>query len=35
MEIGKYFLGKNLGKLAHLRNLAPKIIYAYRKYVTG
>jgi len=28
MEIGKYFFGKKHGKLAHLKNLAPKIIYA-------
>jgi hypothetical protein len=27
MEIGESFFGKNHGKLAHLRNLAPKIIY--------
>jgi hypothetical protein len=27
MEIDEYFFGKNLGKLAHLQNLAPKIIY--------
>jgi len=28
MEIGESFLGENLGKLAHLWNLAPKIIYS-------
>jgi hypothetical protein len=28
MEISKSFFGKNHGKLAHLWNLAPKIIYA-------
>jgi hypothetical protein len=28
MEIGESFFGKNHGKLAHLQNLAPKIIYA-------
>jgi hypothetical protein len=27
MEIGESFFGKNHGKLAHWRNLAPKIIY--------
>jgi hypothetical protein len=27
MEIGESFFGKNHGKLSHLRNLAPKIIY--------
>jgi hypothetical protein len=27
MEIGESFFWKNHGKLAHLRNLAPKIIY--------
>jgi hypothetical protein len=27
MEIGESFLGEKHGKLAHLRNLAPKIIY--------
>jgi hypothetical protein len=27
MEIGESFLGENHGKLAHWRNLAPKIIY--------
>jgi hypothetical protein len=27
MEISESFFGKNHGKLAHLRNLAPKIIY--------
>jgi hypothetical protein len=27
MEIDESFFGKNHGKLAHLRNLAPKIIY--------
>ena len=29
MEISEYVFGKNHGKLAHLRNLSPKIIYAY------
>jgi hypothetical protein len=29
MEIGESFFGKKDGKLAHLRNLAPKIIYGY------
>jgi hypothetical protein len=28
MAIGESFFGKRHGKLAHLRNLAPKIIYA-------
>jgi hypothetical protein len=27
MEIGESFFGKKRGKLAHLQNLAPKIIY--------
>jgi hypothetical protein len=27
MEIGELIFGKNHGKLSHLRNLAPKIIY--------
>ena len=27
MEIDEYFLGKNHGKLAHLRILAPKIFH--------
>jgi hypothetical protein len=31
MEIGESFFGKNHGKLAHLRNLAPKIIYSMRE----
>jgi hypothetical protein len=31
MEIGESFLGKKHGKLAHFRNLAPKIIYGLRK----
>jgi hypothetical protein len=30
MEISKSFFGKNHGKLAHLRNLAAKIIYVFR-----
>jgi hypothetical protein len=29
MEISESFFGKNHGKLAHLRNLAPKIIYVH------
>jgi len=29
MEIGESSFGKNHGKLAHLKNLAPKIIYAH------
>ena len=28
MKISESFFGKNHGKLAHLKNLAPKIIYA-------
>jgi hypothetical protein len=27
MEINEYVFGKNHGKLAHLQNLTPKIIY--------
>jgi hypothetical protein len=30
MEIGKIVFGKNHGKLTHLRNLAPKIIYGQK-----
>jgi hypothetical protein len=30
MEIGESFFGRNHEKLAHLRNLAPKIIYGLR-----
>jgi hypothetical protein len=29
IEIGESFFGKNHGKLAHLQNLAPKIIYDF------
>jgi hypothetical protein len=31
MEIGEYCFGENHGKLAHLKNLAPKIIYAMER----
>jgi hypothetical protein len=33
MEIGESFFGKNHGKLAHLQNLAPKIIYDGTKWL--
>jgi hypothetical protein len=32
-DIGELVFGKNLGKLAHLRNLSPKIIYASKMII--
>jgi hypothetical protein len=34
MEIGESYFEKNYGKLAHWRNVAPKIIYGYKGVVS-